>query len=102
MPTGQRETWAMKTKAIIDEARNQLDKHYQDTVRSICPDGRCANPTIPSTEVAIIHRLRRFREKERKRYRKNLMMALFGGFALIVPMLTMAIHPTQLTTLLMT
>lgn len=30
------------------------------------------------------------------------MMALFGGLALIVPMLIMARHPTQLTTLLTT
>ena len=49
-----------------------------------------------------MHRQRRVREKERRRYGKNLIMALFGGFALIVPMLIMAFHPTQLTTLLKT
>lgn len=95
-----RKEGAKHSSVFIDEARDQLDKHYQDTVRSICPDGRCSNPTIPRTEVAIMLRLRRFREKERKRYRKNLMMALFGGLALTVPMLIMALHPTQLTTLL--
>jgi hypothetical protein len=90
------------SSVFIDEARDQLDKHYQNTVRSICPDGCCANPTIPSTEVAIMHRLRRFREKERKQYRKNPMMALFGSLALTAPMLIMALHPIQLTTLLTT
>jgi hypothetical protein len=82
-----RKEGAKHSSVFIDEARDQLDKHYQDTVRSICLDGRCSNPTIPRTEVAIMHRLRRFRENEKKRYRKNLMMAL---------------HPTQLNTFLTT
>jgi hypothetical protein len=37
-----------------------------------------------------------------QRFSSRLAMALFGGFALIAPMLIMALHPTRLTSLLTT
>jgi hypothetical protein len=41
-------------------------------------------------------------KKAWKRYVLRLKMALFGGFALIIPMIIMVLHPTQLTALLTT
>lgn len=40
--------------------------------------------------------------KKRRRYLSNLKMAPFSGFALVIPMLIMSLHLTQLTTLLTT
>ena len=41
-------------------------------------------------------------KKQRERLAARLIMALFGGLALVAPMLVMTLHPTRLTTLLTT
>lgn len=42
------------------------------------------------------------REEENNKFISRLSMALFGGAALIAPLLIMTLHPTRLTSLLTT
>jgi hypothetical protein len=48
------------------------------------------------------HQRTKKREEENNKFISRLSMALFGGAALIAPMLIMTLHPTRLTSLLTT
>ena len=58
-------------------------------------------PGLPSHQHLAITKTFKAQDN-RSKFLSRLTMALFGGAALIAPMLIMTLHPTQLTTLLTT
>jgi hypothetical protein len=95
-------------QTVIAEARKELSLYYQNHVldQGIIHSFRRINPddVVEKTAVekAQIDKEKAQVKREKKRFWSNLKMAVFGGSALIVPMLIMTLHQTKLTSLLTT
>jgi hypothetical protein len=61
-----------------------------------------ANVSQHVQDITLAHRMSRKQEEEFVKFTRRLTGGLLGGLALIVPMLIMDLHPTQLTSLLTT
>jgi hypothetical protein len=82
-------------QALLGRIKNQVKTRYQADIVTgyavmLQPVRTALDPEIDK------------KTQEANRYRDNLLMAMFGSLALIVPMLIMSLHPTQVTTLLTT
>jgi hypothetical protein len=70
----------------------------QNDILKIISDGATGREDW-TQDIMAKHEVRRKRQKE---FFTRVAMALFGGAALVAPMLIMTLHPTKLTTLLTT
>ncbi|KAF2432058.1 hypothetical protein EJ08DRAFT_695858 [Tothia fuscella] len=91
---------------LIATATQQIEKLYQKVVAQnpIHELNRATtglDPEVEQKNKEIAEEQKR-RQKERKRYISRVKMAVFGGLALIIPMLVMTLHSSQLTVLLTT
>lgn len=76
-------------------SEEELSSAWKDVV------SRYERPGLPSHQHLAI--TKGFKDQDdRNKFISRLIMALFGGAALIAPMLIMTLHQTQLTTLLTT
>jgi hypothetical protein len=90
----------------VDDDKQQLQKPsddlrdcFQKLIRILPRDGELQMERDAEIEKAE----EKAEEKKRKKLlRYNLMIALFGSFALVIPMLIMTLHQTKLTALLTT
>jgi hypothetical protein len=76
----------------VRDIQKAIIQLYRQSPRTVTVQGWLANQQS----------YRKSKERRRDRLFARLVMAFFGGFALIVPMLIMTLHPTRLTVLLTT
>jgi hypothetical protein len=78
-----------------ENSRPKINSEFVQTVESDVPD-------IGSLGFRELDKRRRLERESRNKWYSRLQMALFGGVALIAPMLIMALHPGRTVDLVTT